>query len=282
MTSSQKRKQRLKPLLDAVPPGFMVDTAWLINQGIDPKSIHNYIKSGWLERVVWGVYRRPLPNAPPNDSVASWEIPLLSLQWVMNCDVHLGGENALDYAGFAHHLNLGEERQVHFYGYAPSWVKRLPMQTEVVVHRRALFGSHHAGIFDSEREVERVSHSIRVWRWPVRTSTPERAILEALDELPNNASFTNLDYIFEGLAALRPNLLMMLLELCRSVKVRRLFFVYADRHNHPWRKHLDTSKIDFGSGPRALVPGGTFHSKYQISLPGKLVFSDDMRQAIDA
>ena len=70
---------------------------------------------------------------------------------------------------------------------------------------------------------------------------------------------------------LRPGRLTALLSACRSVKVRRLFFVFADRHGHGWRKHLDASEIDFGSGPRALVDGGKFHPAYRISVPEELV-----------
>ncbi len=40
------------------------------------------------------------------------------------------------------------------------------------------------------------------------------------------------------------------LKACRSVKVRRLFFVFADKHRHTWRKNPDASRIDFGFGPR--------------------------------
>ena len=65
MVMNHPRKPRLKPLLDAVPPGFLVDTRWLKAQGIDPKSIHNYVARGWLERVVRGLYRRPLPEGVP-------------------------------------------------------------------------------------------------------------------------------------------------------------------------------------------------------------------------
>ena len=71
--------------------------------------------------------------------------------------------------------------------------------------------------------------------------------------------------------SLRPKQLMAVLQACRSVKVRRLFFVYADRHEHGWRKHLDTSRIDFGSGPRALVEGGKLHPTYRIYVAEALV-----------
>ena len=93
---NHQRTSRLNPLLDTVPPGFMVDTPWLRAQGIDSKSIHDYVARGWLERVVRGVYRRPLPEGAQGDREESWAIPLLSLQWLMKYAVHLGGESALD------------------------------------------------------------------------------------------------------------------------------------------------------------------------------------------
>ncbi len=267
MVMSRQRTPRLKPLLDTVPPGFMVDTRWLRTQGIDPKSIHDYVARGWLERVVRGVYRRPLPEGAQGGHEESWATPLLSLQWLMKYAVHLGGESALDMAGYAHYLKLGGRSRVQFYGEVPSWLKRLPMQTEIVVRRRTLFGDDPLGIDDASLGAAATPPMVDVWRWSLRASSPERAILEALDELPRNANFENLDKFFEGLVSLRPRRLKALLTACRSVKVRRLFFVFADRHQHAWRKHLDTSGIDFGSGPRALVEGGRIHPAYRIYVP---------------
>ena len=267
MVMNHPNTQRLKPLLDTVPPGFLVDTPWLKARNIDPKSIHNYVARGWLERVVRGLYRRPAPQGTP-DGGEPWAIVLISLQRLMNYAVHVGGETALDLAGHAHYLNLGGTPRVLFYGTVPSWLKRLPTPTEIVVRRRTLFGDDPAGIEESDIGAGAPAD---VWRWRVHASSPERAILEALDELPQHASFNNLDKIFEGLVSLRPRQLTALLVACRSVKVRRLFFVFADRHGHAWRKHLDTSAIDFGSGPRALVEGGRFHPTYRIAVPDTLM-----------
>ena len=271
MVMSHQRKQRLKPLLDKVPPGFMVDTPWLRAESLDPKSIHDYVARGWLERVIRGVYRRPLPEGAQGTHEASWEIALLSLQWLMKRDVHLGGESALDFAGYAHYLRLGGQPRVQFYGDVPSWLKRLPLQTQVVVRRRTLFGDDPIGVDDVDPGTWASGSMVNVWRWPLKASSPERAILEALDELPRRANFENLDKIFEGLTSLRPNQLMALLTACRSVKVRRLFLVFADKHQHRWRKYLDTSKIDCGSGPRALAAGGKLHPTYRIYVPEALV-----------
>ena len=275
------RKQRLKPLLDTVPPGFVVDTRWLKAQGIDPKSIHDYVLRGWLERVTRGVYRRPVPEGVERVSEVSWEIALLSLQRIMEHDLHLGGETALEMAGYSHFLRLGGQAHVHFYGTAPAWLKRVPMRTKIVVHRRSLFGDDPAGIGDSSRDVQETGLAVNVWRWPIRTSVAERAILEALDELPNKASFDSLGKIFEALTTLRPGLLETLLAQCRSVKVRRLFFVFADRYRHPWRRYVDTSKIYLGSGPRALVKGGVLHPKYRIYVPGEFVPRSEEGAGID-
>ena len=281
MDMDQARKQRLKPLLDKVPPGFVVDTRWLKAQGIDPKSIHDYVSRGWLERVVRGVYRRPVPEGVERVSEVSWEIALLSLQRIMEKDIHLGGETALEMAGYSHYLSLGGLARVHFYGSVPGWLQRIPTQTKIVVHRRTLLGDDPAGIGDSGRDVQERGLAVNVWRWPIRSSSPERAILEALDELPNKASFDNLGKIFEALTTLRPELLTTLLARCRSVKVRRLFFVFADRYRHPWRKYVDASRIYLGSGPRALVKGGVLHPKYRIYVPGEFVPRGEEKAGFD-
>ncbi len=264
------KTQRLKPLLNAVPPGFIVDTPWLLGRGIDPKSIHNYVARGWLERVIRGVYRRPLPKGVRATGV-SWEIALLSLQRLMKRNVYLGGESALDLAGHVHYLPVGGRSRVHFYGDAPSWLKRLPLPERIVVRRPTLFDCGSLGVADADPAGETNGWAVGVWNWSVRVSSPERAILESLDELPGKASFEHIDRIFEGLVSLRPEPLMALLAVCRSVKVRRLFFVFADRHGHRWRKYLCTERIDFGSGPRALVEGGRFHPTYRISVPDYLI-----------
>ena len=264
-----------------VPPGFMVDTPWLRAQGIDPKSIHDYVARGWLERIVRGVYRRPLPEGVSASTSTSWETTLLSLQRIMNRHIYLGGESALERAGHGHYLRLGDLSPVHFYGESPAWLERLPANTKILVHRLTLFGDDNSGIDNASSEAEAVQ-STTAWPWAIKASTPERAILEALDELPNHASWDNLDKIFESLTTLRPKQVSMMLSRCRRVKVRRLFFVFADRHQHAWRKHIDTSQIDFGSGPRALVPGGRLHPTYKIYVPQELLSRNRIELTTDA
>ena len=46
----------------------------------------------------------------------------------------------------------------------------------------------------------------------------------------------------EGLGNLSPRRLHTLLVACRSVKVKRLFLWFAQRHKHAWLKKLDRNK----------------------------------------
>ena len=101
-------------------------------------------------------------------------------------------------------------------------------------------------------------------------STPERAILELLDELPDKETFHQADMLMEGLSTLSPARLQTLLNDCRSIKVKRLFFFFAGRHRHAWLKRLDKRAIDLGSGKRMLVKGGRFDAQHQITVPESL------------
>lgn len=65
--------------------------------------------------------------------------------------------------------------------------------------------------------------------------------------------------------------LTALLSACRSVKVKRLFFVFAGRHGHAWFKHLDADSVDLGSGGHSLVKGGRLHPLYNITVSQDLM-----------
>jgi hypothetical protein len=261
------RSQNLKKLLDAVPAGYLVDAAWLVSQGIAYESFRDYVKRGWLDRITRGVFRRPLPStvATPTSNSIDWKTCILSTQHIMGHDLHVGGTTALSEQGHAHYLRLGESGPVWVYGEnIPNWLVKLPMDAEIRTRPRSLFTDPKLGLIEGKTTGQ-------PWDWGLTMSTPERAILEAMDELPDHESFHTLDMVFESLTTLRPKLLSDLLQACRKIKVKRLFFVFADRHDHPWRKRIDTQAFDLGSGDRALVRGGKIHPRYRITVPEDFV-----------
>ena len=279
---SQQRQKRLKPLLDDLPPGYVADAAWLTARGIDRKSILQYEQRGWLEKLARGVYRRP-PVKTENGGAANednWRLLVLSMQEIMRYPVHVGGRTALSLQGFDHYLALGDApRRGYLYGDPPSWLARLPNANLFETRSLALFGGAMTGVAgaDDDDDDHAASGAVKPRALPggLVASTPERAILEMLNELPAHESFHNVDTMFEGLANLRPRLLEALLKDCRSIKVKRLFFVFADQHDHAWRKYLNPDDFNLGSGPRALVEGGRLHPRYAITVPAGLI--DDIQ-----
>lgn len=261
------RPRKLKWLLESVPPGFLVDSKWLAHNEIAKSSVHDYRRAGWLEHVARGLYRRPYTATGLNDQ-QGWTIPVLSAQWIMRYDFHVGAVTALALQGHQHYLPLGGKARVYLYGNVPAWLPRLPLDATVHVRRRQLFGASQSGV--ENLDFDPLTHEGgSPWRWPLKTSSPERAILEAINELPDQESFEAIDKLFEGLTSLRPRRLTALLSECRSIKVKRLFFLFADRHRHDWLRHIDKGGINLGSGPRMLVEGGKLNATYQIVVPAE-------------
>lgn len=262
-----ERAQNLKKVLDAVPSGYLVDAAWLTAHGIAYETFRDYVKRGWLERLTRGIFRRPFPGTSASD-VIDWKICLLSVQHIMRYDVHVGGMTALIQQGHGHYLRLGSNAPVWVYGGAiPNWLSKLPLNAPIETRKGTLFDDPQLGIPDHSADAGQTLP----WDWKLRMSYSERAILEAMDELPDHESFHNLDMVFESLTTLRPKMLSALLHSCRKIKVRRLFFVFADRHDHPWRKRLDPEAFNLGRGDRALVKGGRIHPRYRIVVPKEFV-----------
>jgi hypothetical protein len=95
-------------------------------------------------------------------------------------------------------------------------------------------------------------------------------LLELLDELPKRETFHQVDMLMQGMTNLSLRRLQMLLADCKSVKVKRPFFFFADRHSHAWLKPLKNEKFDLGKGKRMLVKGGKLDHTYQITVPRDL------------
>jgi hypothetical protein len=269
----------LNRLEKALPEGLVVDAAWLEKHGIASNLRAYYVKAGWLEQPVRSVYRRPR-------GTLSWQQVVISLQsLLLQTPVIVGGRTALELQGFAHYLSF-ETKTVHLYGpdRPPAWLQKLNLPQRFVYHNSAtLFrndlntqglGSLAWNIADgSPRDLSRFQGGSLTslpwgqWDWPLTLSQPERAYLEMLDELPRRESFHQADMIMQSAANFSPRRLQKLLVDCDSVKVKRLFFLFADRHRHAWLKRLDKTAIDLGKGKRGLVPGGRLDPVYLITVP---------------
>jgi hypothetical protein len=273
------RKTKLSNLEQELPEGLLIDAHWLTQRGYSRQLWNHYVATGRLEQPAPRVFRRPRGKL-------TWEQVVISLQTLLGYVVVVGGRTALEFEGYGHYVprRVGK---IHLYGSdrPPAWLHNLRLDVVFRWHNdQRLFRSEalpqslsgldeqkQSGPADDDRA--RVGLTVQrwgQWDWPLTLSSPERAILELLDELPARESFEQVDKLIEGLSNLRPQRLQKLLADCRSIKVKRLFFFFADRHNHAWLKRLDKSQIDLGKGKRVLVKGGRLDPVYQITVPEDL------------
>jgi Transcriptional regulator, AbiEi antitoxin, Type IV TA system/Transcriptional regulator, AbiEi antitoxin N-terminal domain len=275
----EQKARRLNQLERELPEGLLVDASWLAHHGYPTNLRSHYVTTGRLEQPTRRVYRRPRGSL-------SWQQAVISLQTLLGHAVVVGGRTALELQGYAHYLPQSR-KEVHLYGpkQPPNWLFKLPLDAPFVWHNdRKLFGDEHIirklpGLSwkpEARGDEPSAGHAgVTVqpwgqWNWPLALSTPERAVLELLDELPGHETFHQVDKLMEGLSNLSPRRLQTLLANCKSVKVKRLFFFFADRHNHAWKKRLKKEEIDFGKGKRMLVKGGKLDRAYQITVPEDL------------
>jgi hypothetical protein len=284
----QQSEGKLNWLQHNLPEGLVVDAAWLEKHGYSSALRSKYATRGWLDQVVRGVYRRPPAHLrATEDEGLRWQHVVISLQTLLERAFVVGGRSALDLQGFAHYLSTSGPQEVHLYGDEPppGWVGKLKVDTRFVFHNaKTLFRDEpiapglRAIRVEKTRDPDGVdllqSGLVRQrwgnWEWPLTLSSPERAILELLDEIPQRETFHQADMLMEGLRNLSPRRLHTLLVDCRSVKVKRLFLWFAERHNHAWLKELDRRDIDLGRGKRMLARGGKLDPKFNITVPENL------------
>jgi hypothetical protein len=253
----------------------MVDSAWLQAQGISRTSIHDYVQRGWLERVAPRVYRRATTG--PTTGLR-WDMAVISAQRVEPTSFYVGGMTALELLGHGHFARLGGNRQVHLYDpddTIPSWIAKLPTDAMMILHTRALFSTLSLGVEWHRLDLGTTRLGAVVpspdasepWDHFLRVAGAERASIEMMDDVPQGLSFEHVDTVFESLTTLRPKVVTKLLEGCTSVRAKRLFLFFADRHDHGWAKRIDRDAIDLGRGKRQLVAGGRLDATYQITVP---------------
>jgi len=252
---------KLNRLQQELPEGLLADAAWMEAHGYSSALRSQYVRAGWLDSPTRRVYRR-------SRTPLTWQQVVVSLQKVLDLPLTVGGRTALEQQGYAHYLSTAMH-EVHLYGpkRPPTWLASLPLDVTFHWHNSLrLF----PGDIDAPPEPSLVMVGDGGLTLPICYSNKERAVFELLDELPERESFHQADALMEGMSDLSPRRLQTLLEGCTSVKVKRLFLFFADRHHHAWRSRLDMSRVDLGSGKRVLVKGGKLDPHYNITVPSDL------------
>ncbi len=249
-----QKETKINRLLRRQPAGTILAVAWLTEEGYSPELLKQYKKSGWFDSIGTGALAR---HGDEVDYLGG----VYALQVQLGLSVHPAAKTALTLQGKSHYLELST-KTVQLFGAAgdalPLWFKKRGWGVNVNCQLTS-FLPPVLGLVD----IDHKSFSVKV-------SSPARAIMECLYLAPKSQPLLEVYELMEGLNNLRPASVQPLLEACTSVKVKRLFLYLAEKAGHQWVSYLDLKRIDLGSGKRAIVKGGTYVPKYQITVPKEL------------
>ncbi|MCY4324585.1 MAG: type IV toxin-antitoxin system AbiEi family antitoxin domain-containing protein [Betaproteobacteria bacterium] len=283
-----RKKQKLNRLQHILPEPLLASVPWLESRGYSRALLSQYAAAGWLVQPTPGVYHRP-------GFRLCWEGVVTSLQSLMGCPLVVGGKTALEIQGHGHYISYQLPYFIHLYGpkAPPGWLQKLGLDKRFVFHKtRRLFASEEYtrpqqpfGTWDGDKQCFAgpavLPKQTKQMSWndkemPLIVSTEARAALEHLDEVPKRERFDEAGYVMEKLAWLDPEKIQEVLCQCRSVKVKRLFLWFAERHDQPWFDQIDVRKIDLGRGKRMLVEKGEgcLNAKYQITYPKYMLYDE--------
>ncbi len=211
------RHNLLRRLQTEVPRGAPVDTAQLAVLGVSSALAHYYLKSDWLNRLGRGVF------SFPNDNLREADCLKFLARHVDG--FHVGGKTALVWRGFGHNVPAREPLCLWGQGNIrlPNWfTQRFPARYTTRTPF-ALMLPVGTGLEPLPEQPDGV---------PV--SVPERALLEMLSEVGIHHGVEEAKNMMEGVRALRPEVLSLVLRHCQRVKAARLCVHWAEELQLPW------------------------------------------------
>nr|WP_246773990.1 AbiEi antitoxin N-terminal domain-containing protein [Bradyrhizobium diazoefficiens] len=143
----------------------------------------------------------------------TWQKAVISLQTLLERPLIVGGRTALELQGFSHYLRAEGPTIVYLYGSdaPPRWLFKLPLKERFTFRKSTtLFKAdrvtkglknfawnvqNNTGAAADEFQAGPFKQISGEGEWPLIVSSPERALLELLDELPNSESFHQADML---------------------------------------------------------------------------------------
>lgn len=246
------KTQKITRLIKDWKKGAVLTSHFLDENGFSTKLLNWYKSSGWVESVGHGAYKFA------GDKI-DWYGAIFALQTQLGFVTHPGGKTGLEMQGYAHYL-AEKSPNVYLFGLReerlPQWFQDYDWGTEIRYAPTKLFSK------SIPQSLSEYNHK----EFLIQMSSPERSALEMLYHIPKYQGFAEASLLMENLTTLRPQLVQNLLEQCNSIKVKRLFLYFAEKHEHQWYNRLNINKINLGTGKRVVVKNGKLDKKYQITV----------------
>lgn len=222
-----------RQLLAELPRGQPLGTAWLRLRGLAPKQVARLAQEGWLKRLGHGVYLLPGDKLDRDASLA----------WLARSmpGLHVAGKTALAWRGVRH--NLAFQQTLTLWGDKPG---RLPewFTAEFPAHYQA---TH---IFDAQMPPQLGLAPLPAGRSDMLVSTPERALLELLNDVGKRQGLEEARHLVEGVRSPRLQVLDDLFSHLHRIKVVRLADMLANELELPWRSVAREHSVRMAGGER--------------------------------
>jgi hypothetical protein len=245
---------KINKLLKIWPKGTIATSRWMEEQGIRFDLRKQYKDSGWIKAIANGAYAR-------FDDQPDWKGALFALQnGKLEPGFHAGAMTAIELKGRAHFISPTGDQPINLFttrkATIPRWLHAIEESKRLKLYKTDIFVG--AEQFTLPR--------FQCGEFYIHISSLERAIMELLYLVPNVYSVNYARTIIESLTTLRPRVLQHLLEVCRSIKVKRLLLFLADEAQHRWVSDINVDAVNLGAGKRTIDKGGVYSPKYQITV----------------
>lgn len=127
----------------------------------------------------------------------------------------------------------------------PTWVEETDCGVVIEYHAPNPFGAKEQSPATSAQLDVSAGYSGGL---PLTVSSAGRTVFELLNYVNYEAQFTHAAEILRGLVNLRPSVMQLHLEQCRSIKTKRLVLFFGNHYKQSWYAKEDLSKVDLGSG----------------------------------
>lgn len=233
----------IKLLQTTEPRGAPIDSATLRGHGISSALAHEYVKSGWLERLGRGVFLFAGDRLDRDATLRFLERRMPEL--------HVAARTALAWHGFRQ--NVAHRESLVLWGTRkgplPSWfLERFPARYSA------------PRLFDEGLPAGLGLAPLPESSGGPMVSSPERALLEMLSEVGVHQTVEEARGIMESVRQIRSKQLAELLNHCRMAKAIRLCVVWAEELGLPWAGQARESAVGRTGGSRwvrRLADGST-------------------------
>lgn len=249
--------KKLNNILNNIKKGSVITSSYFSENNISPQLLNKYIKSNWFKSIGTGAYLRY------SDSIDFYGA-IYSIQSQLNKSIYIGGKTSLILQGITHFVSVNGLKNIDLKGLGyvklPKWFDDYNWNLNI--------NYEHCNLFDENMDkLDFCFVNKKIIDFDLIISSPERALLEMLDKIPEKESFEEAYKIMELLYTLRPDILNNLLQKCNSIKTKRIFLFLAENINHSWFEYVDISKINLGTGNRLIEKNGELNKKYMITVP---------------